>query len=146
MIRLLRDIRHKLLSEKSYSIYLLYATGEIALVMIGILLALQIDSWSDKHKMKKLKQELLTQFQTDLQTDIETIGQVNFWYQKTIFSCEVLVNHLKNKIPFHDSLKIHFDQWNEFQTFNDNTAAISVKITSSGLKMRLCIIQMKIFP
>lgn len=134
MIRLFRKIRHKLLSEKSYSIYLLYATGEIALVMIGILLALQIDNWSDERKMKELEHELLTQFQTDLQTDIETIGQVNFWYQKTIYSCEVLIDHLKNRIPFHDSLKIHFDQWNEFQVFNYNTAAIS-NLNSRGVEL-----------
>ena len=44
MIRLFRKVRQKLLSENSYGMYILYATGEIVLVMIGILLALQVDS------------------------------------------------------------------------------------------------------
>lgn len=43
MIRLFRKIRKQLLSETKYPIYLLYAGGEILLVVVGILLALQID-------------------------------------------------------------------------------------------------------
>jgi hypothetical protein len=44
MIRLFRKIRNKLLSGSNYGIYILYAAGEIVLVMIGILLALQADN------------------------------------------------------------------------------------------------------
>ena len=54
MIRLFRKIRHKLLSEQSYGMYLLYASGEIILVVIGILFALQIDNWNDDRKSKYL--------------------------------------------------------------------------------------------
>ena len=50
MIRLFRNIRHQLLSEDRYSIYLLYAAGEIVLVVAGILLALHIDNWEGKYK------------------------------------------------------------------------------------------------
>jgi hypothetical protein len=52
MIRLFRKIRHKLLSEQSYGIYILYASGEIVLVVVGILLAFQIDNWSDNRKQE----------------------------------------------------------------------------------------------
>jgi hypothetical protein len=67
--------------------------------MIGILLALQIDNWSDDRKTKELEEELLIQFQSDLKTDIEAIEDVNYWYEKTIYSCEVLVHHLKTGSP-----------------------------------------------
>jgi hypothetical protein len=53
MIRLFRKIRHKLLSENNYGIYILYASGEIILVVIGILFALQIDNWNETNKMTK---------------------------------------------------------------------------------------------
>ena len=53
MIRLFRKIRHKLLSENNYGIYILYASGEIVLVVIGILFALQIDNWNETNKIKK---------------------------------------------------------------------------------------------
>jgi len=47
MIRLFRKIRQQLLSKEKYGLYILYASGEITPVMIGILLALQVNNWSD---------------------------------------------------------------------------------------------------
>ena len=60
MIRLLRKIRQKLLSETSYSVYLLYAGGEILLVVIGILLALQIDNWNELKHIRNTEQQYLS--------------------------------------------------------------------------------------
>lgn len=48
MITLLRKIRQRLLKENHFPKYLLYAAGEILLVMIGILLALQVNNWNEK--------------------------------------------------------------------------------------------------
>ncbi|MFT6995454.1 MAG: hypothetical protein ACJA1P_002199 [Maribacter sp.] len=47
MIKFFRHIRKQLLSENKFSKYMLYAIGEIALVMIGILLALQVNNWNE---------------------------------------------------------------------------------------------------
>lgn len=64
MIKFFRRIRQKLLSENKFSKYLLYAIGEIVLVVIGILIALQINNWnqhqSDKAKFMTLLYELAT--------------------------------------------------------------------------------------
>ena len=60
MIRLLRKIRQKLLSETSYSVYLLYAGGEILLVVIGILLALQLDNWNELKHIRNTEQQYLS--------------------------------------------------------------------------------------
>ncbi|MBX2828179.1 MAG: hypothetical protein KTR22_08450 [Flavobacteriaceae bacterium] len=48
MIHFFRRIRQQLLKENKISRYLLYALGEIALVMIGILLALQVNNWNSQ--------------------------------------------------------------------------------------------------
>ena len=45
MLRFFRQIRQRLLTDNKFSKYLLYAVGEILLVVIGILIALQIDTW-----------------------------------------------------------------------------------------------------
>ena len=45
-MKIFRNLRHKLLHEGRFSKYLLYAIGEILLVMIGILLAFQVDNWN----------------------------------------------------------------------------------------------------
>jgi hypothetical protein len=59
MIRLFRKIRHRLLSEDNYSIYILYASGEIILVVIGILIALSIDNWNEGRKIMESEQSYL---------------------------------------------------------------------------------------
>lgn len=48
MITLFRRIRQKLLSSGSLSKYLLYAAGEICLVVIGILIALEVNNWNEQ--------------------------------------------------------------------------------------------------
>ena len=50
MIKFFRHIRQRLLSENKFSKYLLYAIGEIFLVVIGILIALQINNWNEGNK------------------------------------------------------------------------------------------------
>jgi len=50
MIKFFRQIRQKLLRENRFSRYLLYAIGEILLVVIGILIALQINTWNEDRK------------------------------------------------------------------------------------------------
>ena len=57
MIKFFRKIRQKLLMENKTSKYFKYAIGEIALVMIGILLALQVNNWNENRKKDTLKGE-----------------------------------------------------------------------------------------
>ena len=51
MITFFRKICQKLLAEKRVSRYVLYALGEILLVVIGILIALQANAWYEKNKV-----------------------------------------------------------------------------------------------
>ncbi|GMN10037.1 hypothetical protein MTsPCn9_15480 [Croceitalea sp. MTPC9] len=59
MIKFFRKIRQKLLQESRFSKYLVYALGEIILVMIGILLALQINNWNEARKNNLNEQKLV---------------------------------------------------------------------------------------
>ncbi|QYH40849.1 hypothetical protein GYM62_19345 [Algoriphagus sp. NBT04N3] len=52
MLRIFRHIRKWLMEERKIRRYLLYALGEILLVMIGILLALQVNNWNEQRKAK----------------------------------------------------------------------------------------------
>lgn len=60
MIKFFRSIRQQLLSENNFNKYLLYAVGEIVLVVIGILLALQINNWNESRKRNIEEEKLLT--------------------------------------------------------------------------------------
>jgi len=59
MISFFRKIRRKLLTQNRVTRYLVYAIGEIILVTIGILIALQINTWNEQKKASKSEQEIL---------------------------------------------------------------------------------------
>ena len=59
MIKFFRRIRQRLLSQNRFSKYLVYAIGEIALVMIGILLALQVNNWNQSRVQSQQEKVLL---------------------------------------------------------------------------------------
>ncbi|HEX9826941.1 MAG TPA: DUF6090 family protein [Flavobacteriaceae bacterium] len=70
MIKFFRKIRQKLLSENKFGKYLTYAIGEIFLVVIGILIALQINDWNDVKKNKVIEQQLLTSLLEEFQANL----------------------------------------------------------------------------
>ena len=53
MIKFFRKIRQRLLAEIRFNKYVLYAIGEIVLVVIGILIALQINNWNEERKTRR---------------------------------------------------------------------------------------------
>jgi hypothetical protein len=59
MIKFFRKIRQGLLAENKFTKYLAYAFGEIILVVIGILIALQLHNWSDYKKERIAETKLL---------------------------------------------------------------------------------------
>ncbi len=66
MFSFFRQIRQKLLTENRVSKYLLYAIGEILLVVIGILIALQVDNWNEERKKQREISQLLLDIEKDL--------------------------------------------------------------------------------
>jgi ABC-type phosphate transport system permease subunit len=69
MPKFFRNIRQKLLNENKFSKYVIYAIGEIILVVIGVLIALQIDNWNDFEKNKRQEQVIVDNILQDLKND-----------------------------------------------------------------------------
>ena len=65
MIKFFRKIRQDLLSEGKTGKYFKYAIGEIVLVMIGILLALQVSNWNQERKDRISERKLLDNIHRD---------------------------------------------------------------------------------
>ena len=69
MIKFFRKIRQKTLTESKFSKYLIYAVGEIILVVIGILIALQVNNLNEVRKsnleLKKINQNLIQEFESN---------------------------------------------------------------------------------
>ena len=74
MIAIFRNIRKKLAAENKVSAYLRYAVGEIVLVVIGILIALQINNWNSNRIKKNKELVYLINIKRDL---AEQIGSIN---------------------------------------------------------------------
>ncbi|WP_228850948.1 DUF6090 family protein [Aegicerativicinus sediminis] len=72
MIKFFRHIRQNLIIENKTSKYLKYAVGEIVLVVIGILIALQINNWNEERKQNKQEIIFLQNLRDDLITQIES--------------------------------------------------------------------------
>jgi len=60
MIKFFRNIRRKLAEENKVAKYLRYAIGEILLVVIGILIALQVNNWNELQKSKDEEKDILS--------------------------------------------------------------------------------------
>lgn len=76
MIKFFRKIRQKLLTENKFSKYLIYAIGEIVLVVVGILLALQVNNWNHKLEETQIEQKLLISLKKEITTNIEHFGHI----------------------------------------------------------------------
>ncbi len=69
MIKFFRKIRKQLLGEGKTGKYFKYAIGEILLVMIGILLALQVNNWNENRKKEVIEIQFLKRLVKDLASD-----------------------------------------------------------------------------
>jgi len=98
MLHLLRNIRRKLLSQdnKVFS-YFLYAFGEIFLVVVGILIAVQIDNWNDSVKERKKEIHYLTNIHADLTTNLDIIDHFLRDWGQCITSAQTIIQHIEGK-------------------------------------------------
>ena len=70
MIKFFRKIRQKTLTENKFSKYLLYAIGEIILVVFGILIALQLNNYNDNLKQQKQEHKILQNLKLDFEYNL----------------------------------------------------------------------------
>ncbi|PIQ17652.1 MAG: hypothetical protein COW66_10600, partial [Flavobacteriaceae bacterium CG18_big_fil_WC_8_21_14_2_50_34_36] len=82
MIKIFRNIRKKLLIEGKTSNYLKYAIGEIVLVVVGILIALQINNWNENTNLSKKEVALLVNLKNDIEADISGLKRQDSLYAK----------------------------------------------------------------
>lgn len=123
MISFFRKIRQKLLQQNQVTRYFLYAIGEIILVVIGILIALQINNLNESNKLTSKEIILLTEMKSNLKSDLLDLEYNIDGNQSRIFSNELILKSLQDKNPYHDSLRGHFGKiFGNFQ-LSENTAS-----------------------
>ncbi len=104
MIKFFRKIRQNLLIKNKTGKYIKYAIGEIILVVIGILLALQINNWNEDRKLKKEQHLALLNLKEDFKQNLESIENLITQTSNEIDVSLNVLEHTGNK----------FDATNEF--------------------------------
>jgi hypothetical protein len=108
MIKFFRKIRQSLLKGNKFGKYLLYAIGEIILVVIGILIAVQINGWNEKQRLLKKEIDILKAFDHQFQSDLNQFDECLAFYKESENSIDIILDHLENKLSYNDSLDKHF--------------------------------------
>ncbi|MEZ4795869.1 MAG: DUF6090 family protein [Flavobacteriaceae bacterium] len=105
MLKIFRKVRQKMIKNNKVTSYLLYAIGEIALVMIGILLALQVNNWNEKRKQKTELNNILQTVAYDLETDTLVAGQVARLYDTLQVKSNIIINKQLKKENYRDCIE-----------------------------------------
>jgi len=85
--------------------YMRYAIGEIALVVIGILIALQINNWNENRKVQKLETQIYTELKSDLLQTRNNIQKAISQHKEILKSNQQLLYDIYNKKPYSDTIK-----------------------------------------
>jgi hypothetical protein len=91
MIKFFRRIRQRLMAENKFGKYLLYALGEIILVVIGILIALSINTMNEKRKEDQQEQVILKRLQKEFTANKKQLLNKMEVRESIILSCQELL-------------------------------------------------------
>ena len=143
MIKIFRKIRQKLLSENppdqasradKFRKYFIYAIGEIILVVIGILIALQINTWKESRNINNLSKTYLHNIKKDLIADTTTFRAGIDRYKNSLFLQEDLFNLDKvNTLPTDSLLNNIYNNtvFHSARIYKINNSTF-LKLTNSG--------------
>lgn len=102
MINFLRRIRQNLLSEHKLSLYMIYAIGEVVLVVFGILIAFYIDNWNEQRKSISTQKASVGKLKLDLIADINRFNYLdsiyNLWKTEVDFMLTEVLTGSKDKL------------------------------------------------
>ena len=149
MIKFFRKIRYDLMEKNKTGKYLKYAFGEIFLVMMGILLALQVNNWNQnqgiKKQLKYYRTSLLSEIEKDFK-EIERIDSLNLSHTNEIKEYFALFN--SKNMDLDALLSKQRNTKAISQNFQSNIYSIDELITSGNIssfnhKEKLAIITLK---
>jgi len=120
MLHFFRKIRHDLIANsKSYK-YLKYAVGEIILVVLGILIAIQINNWNEENIKDALFQDSMEQIYNGLKTDIDSYNSLQKGLIEQIQLIDLVLNNSDSLNIFEIPFALHYIYW-DFITIKTET-------------------------
>ena len=123
MIAFIRKLRRRMLAEGAFGKYLAYAVGEIVLVVVGILLALQINNYNDARKDRARELSYLENIRADLVANISEMDRYLASRTEMIAAAQRIVEHFEGK-PIEDASDFNADgvsiySWQRYYQINN---------------------------
>ena len=132
MISLFRKIRQSFLQQQKITQYLAYAFGEIFLVVIGILIALQINTWNELKKTRAYELKMLQELKSTLERDRGYFASQLPRLTTKQNAANRLLTMLENKEENLDTLNRYFSNLRFEVLFQYNSGAYG-SIKSGGI-------------
>lgn len=108
---------------------MLYAIAEIVLVMIGILMALQVNNWNQERAETKKEVRILKEFQRNLQANVNEFSSEINKQHEILQDINTIIEQIKSNVPYHDSLGTKYASISWTEEFNYvNSAFETLKI------------------
>lgn len=134
MISFFRKIRHQLLSQNRITRYLAYALGEIFLVVIGILIALQVNNYREAQQTKSRETAFLHGLRSDLLLNLDELQRSIDRYSSAGRSAEVMISYFDGApITNTDSVNFHTMEVLYWDPFIRNNTTLREIISSGSL-------------
>jgi hypothetical protein len=115
--------------------YLLYAIGEILIVIIGILMAVRVDAWNKSQADRVTEISILKSLKAELEEDLVALRGFDLpLLNEVLKSSDILIHHLEADLPYHDSLAYHFITSHSTTHIIYNKGAIS-NLRSTGVNI-----------
>ena len=137
MIKFFRRIRQRLLTENNFNKYLIYAIGEIVLVVIGILFALSINNWNEKRKLKAEETELLTNLSLSFERKLNELETQNIGRTENIIGIDKLLETIvtKNNAMSDDDMFVLLQELFTWYAVNEEFSIIDMLYSSGKINM-----------
>jgi len=134
MLRFFRLIRRKLIEEEQMRKYIWYAFGEIMLVMIGILLALQVNNWNEERRLLASAEDHLELLESNLKDDHRKLMELKQEIEISLTSSVNLVERFKQNMDADiDSIIFEMTQLIFEFNFKADKSALDILVNSGEL-------------
>lgn len=136
MLKFFRRIRQEYYIGKKNRGYFLYAIGEVCLVVIGILIALQINNWNENHKERKLEDENLHKIRLNIEEDINKYNYILAAQQNYRIGVDSFLQIIRNPHKYETSdLDAYYSKLWRFERFTTSKDAINNLISSGKINI-----------
>ncbi len=136
MLKFFRKIRKNLLTENKFSKYLFYAIGEILLVVIGILIALQINNWNNGRIERKEEEKSYLNIKRQIIDDkndlLKVIDYNDYFSRAYQYGIKIIMSGNRSKI---DSLALVTMSLSQFSDFHNSGNIYQTLVNSGDLKL-----------